>query len=87
VQSAAAAKCYEGEIARVIASFDGNGPDGPLHTRIRDLDHANCRSCRIAAERLEGGTRAFRIDPHFPAQQLIGCDTSQDDMGVRDGRE
>ena len=89
VHRAGAAKGNQGEFPRVIAPFQGNGADGPFHIGVHHADDAQ-RGVAGGGANAGGDVRqqavgAFLVQRHPAAQETVGAQTAQGQVGVGHG--
>ena len=86
VHRAGAAKRHEGEVAGVVAAFQRDGADGALHIGIDDADDAQGgvggRGANAGGKVAEQVVRPFPVQRHSPAEEAVGAQAAQRQVGV-----
>ena len=85
----APAKGHQRKVARIVPSFDRDGPDGPLHVRVGDADHAPGsrlqRQAELPGQVLHPGPGALQVERHAAPQKVIGIQAAQNQVRIGHG--
>ena len=88
VQRAGAAEADEGEVAGVVAPLDGDDADGLFHGGLGEAEDAGGELLdggQIAAGALHDGARALGVEADAAAEEEVGVEAAEDEVGVGDG--
>ena len=90
VQRPGTAEGDQREVARIQPLLHRLGADGVRHVRVDDGEHAFRRFVLVDAERLgevrERPVRTFRRERHLAAEEVVGIQTAEHEVGVRHRR-
>ena len=86
MQRARAAEGQEREVARVEAALDQHRAERAHHVVVGDLHDGECRLLGGAAERAGDACdrflRRFHVEGHFAAEEVLGVDAAEQQVGV-----
>ena len=89
VQRAGAAEGAEREVARVEAALDQHRAQGTDHVVVGDADDGEGRVGHAAAEASgdagDGRVRGVGVEGHAAAEEVVGVEAAEDEIGVGDG--
>ena len=87
---AAAAEGVQDEVARIVPARDRHAADLVLHQAVGD--HLDARGAleqpepETLAQRAHRGARGVDVEPHPAAEEVLGVEQAEHEVGVRDGR-
>jgi hypothetical protein len=90
VHARGAAERDQRVLARVVAAFDRDSADGPLHAGVDDADDVLRRrldaAAQLARQHLHGAAGSGDVEAHFAAEERFRHEAAEQKVGVGDRR-